>query len=422
MRLGAFRGVVAFAVAIATVLCLTTSAGADEHTPAPTKAQVDHAKAVAAKKAGDVASLQARLAVANSQLHDAAEKAEVASEAYNGAMFRLSQARAETAKAKAEAAAAAAHVEEQRAGIASLVTQSYQDGSSLANMTAFLGADGVESVMGRIGAVQSAADSMQAKYDEFTALGAMARVARAKAEKAEKAQEKLAKKAAALRDAAAEAADEAQSRASVIAGERTQLIKELAAAQKISVGLAVRRQQSLEQIAQQKAAAAAAKAAAEKARHDAEQQAQDKDQTDHELENLPEEGGWELPGLAAPRGTAAGGLKAVQYAKAQLGDMYLWAADGPDRWDCSGLTMMAWKSAGVSLVHYSAAQYQQTMHLNVGNLRPGDLVFWGTSPNTIHHVAMYVGNGQIIHAPRTGEPVQINSMYYWIPPNFFGRP
>ena len=49
-------------------------------------------------------------------------------------------------------------------------------------------------------------------------------------------------------------------------------------------------------------------------------------------------------------------------------------------------------------------------------------MFWGGSPGSIHHVAMYIGNGQIIHAPRTGQPVQINSMYYWVPPNYFARP
>jgi len=412
------RGFLAVAAALSVVLSLNSAALADRHPTVPTKSQVDRAKAEVAQRAGDVASLQAQLVVANAQVQDAAEKAEVAAEAYNGALFRLQQAKAETAKAKADAATAAAQVEAQRAGIAALVTQSSQDASSLAGITAVLGADDVSSMMDRVGAVQSATDSMQARYDQYTAMNALARVARAKAEQAVRTETKLTKKAAALRDAAAKAANEAQSKAATLGAQRTELVHQLAAAQKISVTLASRRQRHLEQVAQAEAAAAAAA----QAKKDSEKQANDSDQNDQELQNLGPEGGWELPGLASPKSTTEGAAKAVAFAKAQLGDPYVWAAAGPDEWDCSGLTMMAWDAGGVSLPHYSAAQYQLTKHIGVGDLRPGDLVFWGTSPNTIHHVAMYIGNGQIIHAPRTGKDVEIDDMYYWIPPNFFGRP
>ncbi len=414
------RGVLSTVLAAVVVLGLGTSAQADKHKPIPTKAQVSHAQAVAAQKAGDVAALQASLAVANSRLRAAADRAEVAAEAYNGVMWRLQQAQKATADAKAAMADALAHVADQRAGIAQLATQSYQDGTALTGVTAILGADGPTGVMNRLGVVQSATDSMQARFDQYTALNALAQVAEAKAEKAEKAQAALVEQAARLRDAAVQATNLAQSEAAGIAGQRRQLIEQLAEAQQISVELATKRQKGLEKRAQE-AQAHAAEVAANKAKDQADKAKDQADLTQDQLAELGEEGGWEYPGLPVPAGTSAGAEAAIEFARKQLGEPYLWGAAGPDSWDCSGLTMMAWRQGGISLPHYSAAQYQQTKHLSVGQLRAGDLVFWGTSPNTIHHVALYIGNGQIIQAPHTGDVVKVSSLYDTAP-NFFGRP
>ena len=98
---------------------------------------------------------------------------------------------------------------------------------------------------------------------------------------------------------------------------------------------------------------------------------------------------------------------AVQEAYRQLGKPYRWGAEGPDSFDCSGLSKWAWAKAGVSLPHYSRAQYEQGRKVSRSELRPGDLVFFG-SP--IHHLGIYVGNGQMIHAPQTGDVVKVSSM------------
>jgi len=97
---------------------------------------------------------------------------------------------------------------------------------------------------------------------------------------------------------------------------------------------------------------------------------------------------------------------AVQEAYRKLGSPYKWAAAGPDRFDCSGLTMWVWAKAGVSLPHSSKAQYAGGRKVARSSLQPGDLVFFG-SP--IHHVAIYVGGGQMISAPQTGEFVKLRS-------------
>jgi cell wall-associated NlpC family hydrolase len=100
---------------------------------------------------------------------------------------------------------------------------------------------------------------------------------------------------------------------------------------------------------------------------------------------------------------------AVQAALAQLGKPYVWGASGTASSDCSGLTMYAWGQAGVGLPHQSAQQYSYGTHVaaDVATLKPGDLLFF-YSP--IHHVAMYIGNGQMVHAPDTGDVVRTASV------------
>ena len=103
---------------------------------------------------------------------------------------------------------------------------------------------------------------------------------------------------------------------------------------------------------------------------------------------------------------------AVSYAMAQVGDAYVYGATGPSAFDCSGLTMMAWAQAGVSLPHSSSAQMGSGTPVSQSDLQPGDLVFY-YSP--VSHVGMYIGNGMIAHAANPGDGVTtapVNSMPY----------
>ncbi len=109
-----------------------------------------------------------------------------------------------------------------------------------------------------------------------------------------------------------------------------------------------------------------------------------------------------------PNVPASGRAKiAVDFALAQLGDPYVYGAAGPDTWDCSGLTMAAWGAAGVYLPHSSSMQYSYGTPVAMSDLQPGDLVFF-YSP--ISHVAIYIGGGQVVHAPHTGDVVRIAPM------------
>ncbi len=118
------------------------------------------------------------------------------------------------------------------------------------------------------------------------------------------------------------------------------------------------------------------------------------------------------PKAAAPapaRAAAAGGAAAVAVntALAQVGDRYVWGAGGPDAFDCSGLTSYAYRAAGISLPHSSRSQSQMGRAVSRGELQPGDLLFF-YSP--VSHVGMYIGNGQMVHASTSSQPVKVASI------------
>lgn len=109
-----------------------------------------------------------------------------------------------------------------------------------------------------------------------------------------------------------------------------------------------------------------------------------------------------LKNLPLPNPRAA---KAIEFALAQIGDRYVWGASGPDGWDCSGLTSVAWSKAGVSLPHSSSQQYAIGDKVPRSQLQPGDLVYF-YSP--ISHVGLYLGNNRMVHAPNPSRRVEIS--------------
>ena len=98
--------------------------------------------------------------------------------------------------------------------------------------------------------------------------------------------------------------------------------------------------------------------------------------------------------------------KAIAFAKAQLGDAYVYGGTGPDGWDCSGLMQASWRAAGVSIPRVVGPQYGASRPISMSQLQPGDLVFYGD----MSHNGMYVGNGKVIHSPRPGKVVEFDSL------------
>ncbi|WP_232793894.1 C40 family peptidase [Pseudofrankia saprophytica] len=100
---------------------------------------------------------------------------------------------------------------------------------------------------------------------------------------------------------------------------------------------------------------------------------------------------------------------AVAEAYRQIGKPYVWGAEGPDAFDCSGLTQWVWAKAGAQLPHYTGDQWNAGRHVSRDQLIPGDLVFFNAA---LDHVGVYIGNGQMIHAPHTGAVVRVENVWW----------
>ncbi|HET9421137.1 MAG TPA: C40 family peptidase [Nocardioides sp.] len=414
----------ATAMALALVLGGVSAqvATADDDTDVPTRKQVREAEAAVEAKTLDIEGIQEALDAANDRLEAAGIAAAQAAEAYNGARWEAKRARGDARRAAAVAQDAADDAERQRGAYQDSLVTSYTHGSSLGALSSVVESEGLSELVQRSATMRNSEAAMDARYDDFLAAQSEAEDAADAAEDALEKAEDAEQSARDARDAAQLAADDAAAVAQDIAAEKTDLIARLAELEGISIELAERRQSGLE--------VRAAELAAEQAAEDAQPAADPEPPADPEptspeppTEPEPQQPPSD-PDPTPPPPPSGGAQAAISFARAQLGEPYHWGAAGPGSWDCSGLTMGAWAAGGKSLPHYSVAQYQQSTPIPASQLQPGDLVFWGSSSSSssIYHVALYVGGGRIIHAPRTGRPVTEESMYYWITPNFYARP
>jgi cell wall-associated NlpC family hydrolase len=356
---------------------------------------VQAAQQTAARRSGEAAAATRALAAAQATAQDLDIRVEQAVERHNGAVLRQQQAETQAAQAQHTAATAAATAGQARAAAAALAAAQYRGDvpPGLAAFAGLLSARDMHAASVRREAVRSVVDETRRVVDTAAAASADATATSADA----------ARTASAARAATAEVTRAQQQMQSQLTAERTTLLARLAAAQQISVDLAAARQQEL--------AAAAAEAAAEAARKSALAAAA----ADHSSDASPGDASPYRPGDASA---------AVAFARAQLGLPYVWGGAGPETYDCSGLTMRSWERAGVDLPHFAADQYARSTPLSYSRLRPGDLVFWshdGTSQD-IYHVAIYLGDDQMIEAPRTGDVVKVASLWIMGTPNFYGRP
>ena len=437
------------ALSLVGLLTLTTAltATADPDPVYPSKAQVDRAKAAVTGAAGQVAALDAQYAAASAQLSQVQDRAAAAAEAYNGARLELQRRAAETTAAQKRAAAAEKVAEAAGLEVRRYAAGVYQQGGSLGEIEAYLSSDGPQDLMDRATALEAVSDARARSVQEAQATSIVATTMKRQAAQAQAAQTKAAGSAQAARDAAQAQADQAQAAAVSIQKQQAALVTRMATLRRTSVALERQRQDGLAaaaaaraaaaeaarqaKLAEERAAAArtaaakkeaqraAARAAAEAARQRAAAEAAQKAAAQNKPQPRPQPRPQPKPKPrpadptpTPPPPTSHGGVSAVlDYARAQIGKPYLWGAEGPDSFDCSGLTMRAWQQAGVNLSHYTGAQWGETTRVPISELQPGDLVFYGSSGESSHHVGLYVGGDQMIEAPHAGANVRYASIY-----------
>ena len=388
---------------------------------APSDEEIARAREAENAAKMSVAQIEVELASVKSEAEVALQKAMSAAEELNGARYSLEQATQTARQAQADADKAKADYEAGKQEIASIAQTAYRDGgSSLDSIAPYLSADGLRTVETKQATLNSFSASANVKMQKVAALEQVANVMNDAAIQAQAKQAEATAQVETRSAAAQSAANNASNAQAMTAARRDALVAELARKQNTTVELINQREAELEaqrqaaaaEAARQAAAAEAARqqAAAEAARRAREQQnsytpapapAPSYDDDD----DTPSWGG----GGGGNSDAAAG---AIAWAKSKLGAQYVWAGEGPG-YDCSGLVTMAYRSQGIYLTHWSQAQYSEGTRVPVSQAQPGDLIFWNWDGGNIDHVAIYLGNNQIIEAPTFGVPVRITSIYGW---------
>lgn len=388
---------------------------------APSDEEIARAREAENAAKMSVAQIEVELASVKSEAEVALQKAMSAAEELNGARYSLEQATQTARQAQADADKAKADYEAGKQEIASIAQTAYRDGgSSLDSIAPYLSADGLRTVETKQATLNSFSASANVKMQKVAALEQVANVMNDAAIQAQAKQAEATAQVETRSAAAQSAANNASNAQAMTAARRDALVAELARKQNTTVELINQREAELEaqrqaaaaEAARQAAAAEAARqqAAAEAARRAREQQnsytpapapASSYDDDD----DTPSWGG----GGGGNSDAAAG---AIAWAKSKLGAQYVWAGEGPG-YDCSGLVTMAYRSQGIYLTHWSQAQYSEGTRVPVSQAQPGDLIFWNWDGGNIDHVAIYLGNNQIIEAPTFGVPVRITSIYGW---------
>lgn len=335
---------------------------------------------VVASTPASARNIKAEIASAQQQLAGLNRQAEAASERYNAAQIQLSSAQTAAQRASQALAHARAKTTELEKKVTAFAVAAYRGGSS--NSLVSLIEDG------NAGSFVNRLSSMQAVSASEAATLAQVRAAR----RVQEAAQSTADAAFAKQKSATSSMLADRNEALGAASKEKQILGNLEAKEAAIIKAA-------------KARAARIAAEQERARLQAEAAAAAQASSVISNPNPP----------AAPHVSGSGGAAtAVQWAFREIGKPYVWAAAGPNSFDCSGLTQYVWAKAGVYLGHYTGAQWNEGTRVDRSQLEPGDLVFFVGSDGSYSvpgHVGIYVGHGEMIDAPYTGVNVREESAF-----------
>jgi cell wall-associated NlpC family hydrolase len=360
----------------------------------PSQAQIKAAENKAKQQQAALGAQQGKLSSANAQLASLQVQAEVLTQRYDQTLvdeqraagaYKVTEARLKYAQQAQDAS---------RQRLARLAASEFESGGGFGPMTSMLGnASGPQGYLNGVGLGQVLAQNGTDTVAQAQANDVVAGAFRKQAHDLLVAEQSDLAAANHLKLAVQAAVTRQQAFVQASQAKRNSLAKQVASAQAHVAALKSARQAALAATATAAAAKAAAQASA---------------------------GSTQGSATAAPSWASSSGASASQgdvaanWALSQLGKPYQWGAAGPETYDCSGLTMVAWAHAGVSLLHYTGYQWDEGPHVPLDQLQRGDLLFYATNnsaPDTIHHVGIYIGNGMMVDAPFTGALVRIDSIY-----------
>ena len=360
----------------------------------PTLAQIESAKKIELEKKKVAEIAAKKLNSARGNLKKLAVLANAAQLKYVAAQKELSAATAELNTATAAHTAALEGVSDTHDEIGSLARNAYMSGGGMSNIESVLNADGPQEIIDRLSALNNLGARNKTVLFRYKEAEAIAQKARIVAETARKKQQVVVEKVLAIKKEADDVRNAQQAEVAKLQAVQDKLQRELASARKVRLTLEERRQLAILE----------------------ESRSVEAGKTPNQSKIWPIGG---PTGAKSIRTTEAQRLKAVEFAKRQVlaKKPYVWGAEGPNSFDCSGLVYAAFKSVGLGWPNWdrlnASLYYTYTKQIPIAEMQPGDFIFYsykGTQ-NTIHHISMYAGDGMMWEARSTRSGLRYSNIY-----------
>jgi cell wall-associated NlpC family hydrolase len=377
-----------------TGMTATYSDIASAKTPKPTQAQIDAAKAAEQAKQSAANQAASKLSAAQGTLRQLSAIASAAQAKYVKAQADLAVATNQAAAAAAHAALTAAAVAEQNRQIGRMAQNAYIMGSGFTDLESVLHSTGPQDLIDRLNTLNQLGASNSTALKRYQAAMVVAKAAQVEAERTKAIQLVATAKVAATKKAADDAKAIQQKEVNRLLAIENQLMAELAKAR--TIRLTLEQQLQLAQLEEANAAIAST--------------------TKYQAKIWPDRG---FKGRTSTRSTDAIRAAAVAFAKVQVlaRKPYIWGAQGPSAFDCSGLVYAAYKAAGLGYPNWSrlnaALYFVDTQRVPLNALIPGDLLFYSFdgSVQNIHHITIYAGNGMMWEANSKGRGLLYSNIY-----------